>query len=266
APRHLMLYRALGYEPPEYAHLPMILGTDRSKLSKRHGAVSIIDYKVHGYLPEAMVNFLSLLGWSLDDKTDIMDIKTIIENFSIDRISKTAAIFNVEKLDWMNGAYIRALSLDDFTDRARPFLAEGVAESRGFERDYVKNALALLQERVKKLGELRDQPELTRFFFIDELEYTPADLLGKKMTAALESSLERLENLDDFIVESMETALRALAEELELKPGQLFGCLRVAVTGQTVSPPLFETMAVLGQESTLKRLRTAVEKSRQLPD
>ena len=271
APRHLMLYRALGYESPEYAHLPMILGTDRSKLSKRHGAVSIIDYKVQGYLPEAMVNFLSLLGWSLDDKTDIMDIKTIIENFSIDRISKTAAIFNVEKLDWMNGAYIRALSLDDFTDRARPFLAEGVAESRGFERDYVKNALALLQERVKKLGELRDQPELTRFFFIDELEYTPADLLGKKMTAALtrtalESSLERLENLDDFTVESMETALRALAEELELKPGQLFGCLRVAVTGQTVSPPLFETMAVLGQESTLKRLRTAVEKSRQLPD
>lgn len=271
APRHVLLYHALGWKPPQYAHLPMILGTDRSKLSKRHGAVSIIDYKTQGYLPEVMVNFLALLGWSLDDKTEIMDVKQIIDNFSIERISKTGAIFNVEKLDWMNGCYIRALSPDAFTDRARPFLEAGVPESKTFNRDYVKSALALLQERVKKLGELRDQPELTSFFFIERLEYTPADLAGKKMTAAatqqaLESSLECLSGLDDFTVETMETGLRALADKLDLKPGQLFGCLRVAITGQSVSPPLFQTMTVLGLERSIERLREAVTKSHQLPD
>ncbi|MEN8613922.1 glutamate--tRNA ligase [Dehalogenimonas sp. THU2] len=271
APRHVLLYQALGYEPPLYAHLPMILGTDRSKLSKRHGAVSIMDYEEQGYLPETMVNFLALLGWSLDDKTEIMDVKQIIDNFSIERISKTGAIFNVEKLDWMNGSYIRALTLDEFTDRARPFLEAGVPESRAFDRDYIKSALALVQERVKKLGEFRDQPEMTRFFFIENLEYEPIELLGKKMTAAstrtaLERSLERLEKLGDFTVESMEADLRSLAEELELKPGQLFGSLRVAFTGLIVSPPLFQTMIVLGREQCLKRLREAVSKSWKLPE
>ncbi|MDV2988643.1 MAG: glutamate--tRNA ligase [Dehalogenimonas sp.] len=269
APRHVMLYRALGYEPPLFAHLPMILGTDRSKLSKRHGAVSIIDYKEQGYLPETMLNFLTLLGWSLDDKTELMTIGQIIENFSIDRVSKTAAIFNVEKLDWMNGVYIRDLSLDEFTDRATPFLTSGIPEAGDFDRVYVKNALALVQERVKKLGELRDQPELTRFFFTDELAYLPADLIGKKMTAAptlaaLETSLARIEAMPEFTIDAMEISLRSLAEELELKPGQLFGSLRVAVTGQNVSPPLFETMAVLGRERTTKRLHAAVAKVRQL--
>jgi glutamyl-tRNA synthetase len=247
----------------------MILGTDRSKLSKRHGAVSIIDYKEQGYLPETMLNFLTLLGWSLDDKTELMTIGQIIENFSIDRVSKTAAIFNVEKLDWMNGVYIRDLSLDEFTDRATPFLTSGIPEAGDFDRVYVKNALALVQERVKKLGELRDQPELTRFFFTDELAYLPADLIGKKMTAAptlaaLETSLARIEAMPEFTIDAMEISLRSLAEELELKPGQLFGSLRVAVTGQNVSPPLFETMAVLGRERTTKRLHAAVAKVRQL--
>ena len=270
-PRHVLLYEAMGYQPPIFAHLPMILGPDRSKLSKRHGAVSIIDYKSQGYLPETMVNFLALLGWSLDATSEIMPVEKIIENFSLERISKTAAIFNIEKLDWMNGSYIRALSLDEFTDRARPFLEAGVPESAVYERDYVKNTLALLQERVKKLGELRDQPELTRFFFYENLEYHPIDLVGKNINVAatrqaLESSLERLESLDDFTIEAMETALRALAEGLGLKPGQLFGCLRVAVTGQSVSPPLFQTMSVLGKDRTLKRIREAIEKARQLPE
>ncbi len=270
-PRHVLLYEAMGYQPPIFAHLPMILGPDRSKLSKRHGAVSIIDYKNQGYLPETMVNFLALLGWSLDATSEIMPVGKIIENFSLERISKTAAIFNIEKLDWMNGAYIRALSLDEFTDRAREFLEAGVPEAAAYSRDYVKNALALLQERVKKLGELRDSPELTRFFFYENLEYHPIDLVGKGLTnatarQALESSLDRLEKLDQFDIEAMEASLRSLAEELGLKPGQLFGCLRVAVTGQSVSPPLFQTMAVLGSERTLNRLREAIEKTHQLPE
>lgn len=271
APRHLMLYEALGYEPPQYAHLPMILGTDRSKLSKRHGAVSIIDYQTQGYLPEAMINFLALLGWSLDDKTDIMDTRTIIDNFSMERISKTAAIFNVEKLDWMNGVYIRGLTLDDFTRRARPFLSEGVPESGNFPHDYVKNALALLQERIKTLGEFRDCPELTRFFFHSSLVYEPAALLGKKMTAAtvrnaLEASQDCINKLAEFDAASLEREFRALAEHLQLKPGPLFGCLRIAMTGQTVSPPLFETMAVLGREKVMHRLRAALGKAMELPE
>jgi glutamyl-tRNA synthetase len=270
-PKHIQLYKAMGYEPPLYAHLPMILGPDRSKLSKRHGAVSIIDYKNQGYLPETMVNFLSLLGWSLDATTEIMDVEKIIENFSLERISNTAAIFNVEKLDWMNGSYIRALSLDDFTGRALPFLKAGVPEAAAYDREYIKNALALIQERVKKLGELRDQPELTRFFFYTNLEYHAIDLVGKGFTPAttrqmLEISLERLEKLEHFDIETMENALRPLAAELGLKPGQLFGCLRVAVTGQSISPPLFQTMAVLGRERTLERIRRAILKTRELPE
>ncbi len=270
-PRHVLLYQAMGYEPPIFAHLPMILGPDRSKLSKRHGAVSIIDYKNQGYLPETMVNFLALLGWSLDATSEIMPVQQIIDNFSLERISKTAAIFNIEKLDWMNGSYIRALSLEEFTDRAKPFLEAGVPEAAAYDRDYVKNALALVQERVKKLGELRDQPELTRFFFFANLEYHAIDLVGKGLTPAttrhaLESSLDRLERLEKFEIEAMEESLRALATELGLKPGQLFGCLRVAVTGQSVSPPLFQTMAVLGRERTLQRIREAIAKTKELPD
>lgn len=270
-PKHIQLYKAMGYEPPVYAHLPMILGPDRSKLSKRHGAVSIIEYKDQGYLPETMVNFLSLLGWSLDATTEIMNVKTVIDNFSLERISKTAAIFNIEKLDWMNGSYIRALPLDEFTDRAQPFLEAGVPEAAAYDREYLEGVLALIQERVKKLGELRDQPELTRFFFYENLEYHAVDLVGKGFTTistrqALESSLERLLTLDSFTIDAMENSLRALAEELRLKPGQLFGCLRVAVTGQTVSPPLFQTMAVLGRERTTKRLKSAIAKTYELPE
>lgn len=122
-PRHLLLYQALGFAPPQFAHLPMILGADRTKLSKRHGAVSITDYYEQGYLPEAMVNFLALLGWSLDDKTEILSRQELINNFSLERVSRTAAIFNQDKLNWMNGVYIRSLSLEDFTQRSLPFLS-----------------------------------------------------------------------------------------------------------------------------------------------
>jgi glutamyl-tRNA synthetase len=266
APRHLLLYQALGYHPPALAHLPMILGPDRSKLSKRHGAVSITEYRNQGYLAEAMVNFLSLLGWSLDDRTELMSPELIIRSFTLDRVSRTAAIFNVEKLDWMNGVYLRELSLADFTDRALPFLQAGVPEAVNFDRSYLENALALLQERVKKLGEFRDQPELTRFFFIDNLEYSAEALVGKKMTpsasaTALAAAVSKVAAVDEFSVENLETALRSLAEELGLKPGQLFGCLRIAVTGQSVSPPLFETMAVLGRQRTLHRLEKASAKA-----
>jgi len=263
APRHLMLYHALGFDPPQFVHLPMLLGTDRSKLSKRHGAVSITEYQKQGYLPEAMVNFLALLGWSLDDKTEIMSRKELINNFSLERVSQTAAIFNREKLNWMNGVYIRSLSLEDFTQRVIPFLERGLPTEveRPLSVDYIKKITPLIQERAKTLAEV---PELTEFFFVDELSYEPELLIVKKMNQelaikALKASVVKLKKLPGFDEESLEAVLRPLAEELGLKTGQLFGTLRVAVTGRTVAPPLFQTMAALGKERCLKRIKEATK-------
>ncbi|MEE9583086.1 MAG: glutamate--tRNA ligase family protein, partial [Dehalococcoidales bacterium] len=219
------------------------------------------------YLPEAMMNFLALLGWSLNDKTEIMSRKELVSNFSLERVSKTAAIFNREKLDWMNGVYIRSLSLENFTRQALPFLKKGLpAEaSRPLSADYIKRIMPLIQERAKTLAEVA---ELTEFFFIAELGYQPELLIAKKMdlksaTKALAISLARLEKLEPFDENSLEALLRPLATELGLKTGQLFGTLRVAITGRTVAPPLFQTMAVLGREKCLKRITEALAQLRQ---
>ncbi len=263
-PRHLLLYKALGFEPPQFAHLPILLGRDRSKLSKRHGAVSITEFKEQGYLPEAMVNFLALLGWSLDDRTEVLSQKQLVNGFSLERVSKTAAIFNREKLDWMNGVYIRSLGLEDFTRRAIPFLEKGLPSEVEWPLpdDYVGRVMSLVQERARTLAEL---PELTDFFFTEKLEYQPELLIAKKMDRestmkALKISLERLEELPVFDEVSLEAVLRPLAEELGLKTGQLFGTLRVAVTGRLVAPPLFQTMAALGSERCLKRIKGAIDR------
>ncbi len=267
-PRHLMLYQALGFEPPQFAHLPMLLGADRSKLSKRHGAVAITEYREQGYLPEAMVNFLALLGWSLDDKTELLSRKELKDNFSLERVSRTAAIFNKDKLEWMNGVYIRQLSPEDFARQALPFLERDLPAEveRPLSADYIRQVMPLIQERAKTLAEVA---ELTQFFFTSELSYESRLLIVKKMDPgsainALETSLERLGQLPVFDAESLEASLRPLADELGLKTGQLFGTLRVAVTGRTVAPPLFQTMAVLGKECCLKRMREALTRLHRL--
>ncbi|MFC1920941.1 glutamate--tRNA ligase [Chloroflexota bacterium] len=282
-PHHLLLYKAMGYEPPQFAHLPMVLGSDRSKLGKRHGAVSVDEFQKQGYLPEAMINFLALLGWSLDDKTEIMTRQQLIENFSLERVGKTAAIFDHKKLDWMNGVYIRGLSVDDFTQRALPFLEKGLPKQvkRPLDKGYVRRMMPLVQERINTLAEAATYAD---FFFIEDLEYDTELLIGKKMTkeltvGALEASLQKLsklvvlresatvllegeqqklDQLEPFNSEVLETLLRPLAEELGLKAGQLFGALRTAVTGRTATPPLFDTMAVLGKERCLKRIIAAI--------
>jgi len=263
-PRHLLLYQALGLEPPQFAHLPMILGTNRAKLSKRHGAVSITEYYEQGYLPEAMVNFLALLGWSLDDRTEILSRQELMDNFSLERVSRTAAIFNRDKLNWMNGVYIRSLSLEDFTQRALPFLDRDLPPEvkRPLSTSYIKQIMTLIQERSRTLTEVA---ELAQFFFVDELDYNASLLLGKNMsqeltTKALAVTNQRLRQLESFDAESLEAMLRPLAAELGLKTGQLFGTLRVAVTGRTAAPPLFQTMAVLGKERCLRRIEAALDR------
>jgi glutamyl-tRNA synthetase len=263
-PRHLMIYKALGYTPPFYLHHPLIIGPDRAKLSKRHGDVSILEFRDKGYLPETMFNFIALIGWSLDDKTELMTRQELIDNFTVERIGKTQAVFNREKLEWMNGVYIRELSIEEFTERALPFLKKGLpAEvSRPLDTGYVRRIMPLVQERAKTLAEVA---ELADFFFVDELEYEAEMLIGKKMTAeatvrALEESWQRLQALPSFDEVSLENLLRPLAVELEMKTGQLFGALRNAVTGRTATPPLFQTMAVLGRERCLNRIGTALQK------
>ena len=261
-PRHLLLYQALGFKPPQFAHLPMLLGAGRAKLSKRHGAVSITEYREQGYLPEAMVNFLALLGWSRDDRTEVLSRQELIDNFSLERVSRTAAIFNRDKLNWMNGVYIRSLALEDFTQRALPFLNKGLPleVERPLPMEYVRQIMPLIQERARTLAEV---PELAQFLFVDELDYAPSLLIAKNMSQvstvkALELAKQRLEQLEVFDAESLEAMLRPLAVELGLKTGQLFGTLRVAVTGRIAAPPLFQTMAVLGKERCLRRIEVAL--------
>jgi len=263
-PRHLLMYQALKFEPPQFAHLPMILGTDRAKLSKRHGAVSITEYQEQGYLPEAMVNFLALLGWSLDDRTEILSRQELIDNFSLERVSRTAAIFNHEKLYWMNGVSLRELSHQELLLKIMPFLESGLPEGvkRPISKEYVSRIVPLIRERINTLAEAATYAD---FFFLDELEYNTSLLMGKKMTTettvkALKAVQEKLSLLENFNHDSLEGTLRPLAEELGLNTGQLFSPLRVATTGRTAAPPLFETMVVLGKERCLHRIMVAIGK------
>ncbi|MDP6043808.1 MAG: glutamate--tRNA ligase [Dehalococcoidales bacterium] len=263
-PRHKLLYQALRYELPQMAHLPMILGPDRAKMSKRHGAVSIIEYQKQGYLPEAMLSFLALLGWSLDDKTDIISRDELMEYFSLERVSKTAAIFNQGKLDWMNGVFLRELSHKELSKKIMPFLESGLPKKvkRPVPEEYVSRIVPLIRERINTLAEAAIYAD---FFFLDELEYDASLLIGKKMTTettlkALKAAQERLTLLESFDRDLLEDMLRLLAEKLGLKSGQLFSSLRVAATGRAAAPPLFETMAVLGKDRCLQRLKVALRK------
>ncbi len=263
-PRHIVLYQALNWQPPRFAHLPMILGPDRAKLSKRHGATTIVDYKEQGYLPQAMINFLALLGWSLDDRTELLSREELIKHFSLERVSKTAAIFNKRKLEWMNGVYLRQLRPEEFIQQAIPFLDRHLPASvkRPLCSNYIRQIMPLLQERAKTLAEI---PQLGSFFFLDELQYDPSLFLSsgldaKTATQAIEIALRRLKIAGVWDANSLEGILRPLAAELNLSAGKFFGLLRVATTGCTAAPPLFQTMAVLGKERCLKRLTTALQR------
>ena len=267
--RHILLYQALNWQPPQFAHLPMILGPDRAKLSKRHGATNIDEYQRQGYLPTALINFLALLGWSLDDKTELLSQEELIKHFSLERIGKTAAIFNKDKLEWMNGVYLRQLSLEEFAKFAIPFLDRDLPDSvkRPLDSDYIRQFMPLIQERARTLAEV---PQLADFFFLEELQYDTNLLLSKHMDAksaaqAIETALQKLEALGTWNAISLEDVLRPLAAELGLSAGQFFGLLRVAITGRTAAPPLFQTMAILGREGCFKRLSTALQRLSALP-
>jgi len=265
-PRHILIYRALGWEPPIYAHLPVILDpSGQGKMSKRKKQVGdkvypvlVREFREAGYLPEAMFNFLCLVGWSLDDKTTVLSKEEAVAAFDLDRINKSPAAFSYEKLEWLNGVYIRKLEPADLSRRLAPFLAQGLGLSleEVLARPETSQLAPLVQERLKTLA---DVVAMTDFFFVERLNYDAGLLVAKGLSAAdslqaLRQARETLATLPDFEVATQETALRALTEKLALKPGQLFGIIRVATTGKTVAPPLFETLHVLGKERTLARL------------
>ncbi|MCD6390833.1 MAG: glutamate--tRNA ligase [Dehalococcoidia bacterium] len=261
-PRHVLLYQALNWQAPQFAHLPMILGPDRAKLSKRHGATTITEYQKQGYLADAMVNFLALLGWSLDDHTELLSREDLIKHFSLERVGKTAAIFNKDKLEWMNGVYLRALSLGEFVQQAMPFLDRDLPETvkRPLDNDYVSQVLSLIQERAKTLA---DVPQLASFFF-DDVQYDAGLLLSKKRDAksaakAMTIASQKLEEITTWDATTIEDVLRPLATKLNLSTGELFGLLRIAITGRTAAPPLFQTMAILGKGKCLERINKALQ-------
>ena len=268
APRHVQTYAALGWDEPAWVHIPIIRGPDKGKLSKRHGATSIRQYAEEGYLPEALLNFLALLGWSKDETTTIMSRDEITAHFSLNGLGLSSAMFDIERLQEMNARYIRDLAPSDFLERGRPHLE--AALGRSLDDAEIASLLPIapeIQERVKLMPEFVDY---TDFFFSEgPLDYANAELMGRayknKPWAALESveaSLGLLRATDEsaWTAEALEASLRALADERGEKPGAVFTPIRVAVTGKRIAPPLFDTLETLGQSLTVERLNAAAER------
>jgi glutamyl-tRNA synthetase len=247
-PKQMQILRALGADLPRYGHVPFVNGPDGRGLSKRHGSVTVDEFRADGYVPDALVNYLALLGWSYDDSTTIMSRQELVERFAIERVGRSPATFDYGKLDWMNGVYLRALPPDEFADTLVAFLRQ-----RGFDWDeaLVRRAAPLVQEKIARLGAF---PAFAGFLF-EEVAPDPAQLDGA--AAVLAPAREALQAVEPFTAEAIEAALRALAERLELSPRKAFQPIRVAVTGSTVSPGLFESLELLGKERSLARLDAA---------
>ena len=262
-PRQIRVYQAMGVKPEDYpvfAHLPFVMGQDNAKLSKRNGEVSIAWYREAGYLPEAICNYLALLGWSPGDDLENISMKELTELFTVERVHSSPARFDMKKLEAINGDKIRALTLDEFMTWALPFLTKaGVISGTPEELALVKQALPIIQERIATLAEI---PPMLKFLFVKDFA-VDADSLPKISDAqskeVLKVSYEKLQTLSDWTHESIEGVLRAaLIDGMALKPRIAFGAVRIAVTGSHISPPLFESMQLLGREKSLARIKAAL--------
>ncbi|MBN2840460.1 MAG: glutamate--tRNA ligase [Coriobacteriia bacterium] len=261
-PRQILVFEALGHAVPRFAHLSMIWGADGKKLSKRHGATSVEAFRDEGYLPEAVLNYVALLGWSLDGDTTIVSRDTLAHEFSLDRISKNPAIFDFEKLEWMNGVYIRDMPPAELAERMVPWLVDAgltTVEDQRARPDWYHALVPLIAERAKRMTDIA--PALA-FLFVDAVEPDPASLekaLGdEEARTALAAAADALATLSGWDHDSIETALRELPPTLGVKPKVLFQAVRVAVTGSVVSPPLFESLALLGKEASIARMRATL--------
>jgi glutamyl-tRNA synthetase len=256
-PKHILLYEFFGWELPQFAHMPLLRNSDRSKISKRKNNTSIEWYREQGYLPEALINFLALQGWSMPDGGEIFFYEDIEREFTFDRITTSGPIFDLVKLTAINAKHIRMLSDDELYERLQPFIPEGLDPER------VRKVVPIIKDRLTRLGEFA---ELTDFFFGPPAEYDAEILLPKKGTP--EQARQALERIRSFLEglpepwthEAWESGMRSIADEVGLKAGDVFMALRVAVTGRTTTPPLFEILEVIGKAETLRRVDAALAK------
>ncbi len=254
-PKHILLTQAMGTVPPSYAHLSLLMGPDGKKLSKRHGDTSLRAYRLGGYLPEAMVNYLALLGWSPGEDETIVGIEQMIERFDLADVTRNPAIFDVEKLDWMNGVYIRGLALDDFVSRTLPLVVEALGRALdAVERSRFVAIAPHVQERVRVLT---DVPGQVRFLFA-EVDYDERSwdkvMTKPEVEAAVSAARGALEEVADWTIDEIEQALRSMLDRTGLSARKGLQPLRVAISGSSISPPLFESFAALGKETSLQRL------------
>ncbi len=264
-PKQILIYEALGFAIPKFAHIPMIMGSDHTRLSKRHGATSVMEYKKMGYIPEAVVNYIAHLGWSSGDEREIFSPKELIKEFSLDKISKHAAVFNMDKLNWFNSEYLKRMSVDSLTEMLIPHLKEAnyIREEDLSEPklEWLKEVVKLMQDRFKNFSQFIDYAD---YFFVDKINIEPQafqSVLNKEgVPDILQALKEKLPFLKCWDEENIENAVRGVASSLQIKGGQIIHPTRVALTGKKIGPGLFELMVILGKEKIIKRLEEVVEK------
>lgn len=260
-PKQVILYEALGFKLPEFAHLPLILSKEGGRLSKRKGATAISDYRKMGYLPEAMANYLLLLGWSPGENREIIDIKEAIKKFDVKNINKTAAVLDLDKLDWMNNQYLKKENPEKLTEQLIPLLIDkGYIIPGEFDRAYLISLVKLFQGRLTVLNDFIDWAD---FFFLKDIKIDPQaqeKFLNNNLSREFKLYLERLDNLDKFEISSIETAFRDMVKELNIEAKVLIHPIRVALTGKTIGPGLFELIYYLGKEKTKERLSKWIKK------
>jgi glutamyl-tRNA synthetase len=265
-PKHILLFRALGYEVPAFAHLPLILNPDRTKMSKRKSQTAIADYRAQGFIPEALVNFLALLGWSTGTEEEILSLDEIAARFDLEHVQKGGAVFDRERLEWLNGQWIRRLDAEDLIERLEPYL-EAERDAGRIDRvpgpEELRPLVPIIQERLPMFGAIGD---LVGFLWVEDVTVDPAMLVPKRWDpattlAALRAARETIDGSIGpvtFEADELEPPMRALAESRGWKAGDLFMAVRVAATGRTATPPLFDSLVALGRERTLARLDRAI--------
>ncbi len=257
-PKQILMYKALGFSVPQFAHVPLILSPDGGRLSKRFGATSIREYKELGYLSEAIGNYLLLLGWSPKEDKEIISLSEAKEIFDIRKVSKTGAVFSLDKLNWINAEYIRAKSMDEFIHLAKEYLASTESLPEEADKEYLEEVLSLFKERTVKLSDL---PQQIKFFFFDDFPYIEdtQEVLKADLSKEIKFLIDKLKEVEPFSKEEVEKKFREAADGLGLKMKVLVHPVRVALSGRKTGPGLFETMQVLGKEKVLKRLNRLVD-------
>jgi glutamyl-tRNA synthetase len=259
-PKQVPIYEALGYKQPIFCHIPLILGEDRSRMSKRHGATSIREYLEAGFMPEAIINYLSLLGWSPGNNQEIIEKDELIKKFDLNRVLKTGAVFGRDKLEWVNAQYVRKLTVPQLTDRLLPYLEKRGYAAAAADRAWLERVVALFQERIFMLTQF---PDLAQFFFDDKIVYSEEAQAefrkDPRLKNAFESYASLLEGLEPFDVKTIEEKSRAHMKELGMSGKEFIHPCRVALTGRTVSPGFFDTVALTGKKRAVERLRNAAK-------